>query len=856
MGAKIANASWGCAGEGCFSFTLRDAVDVARGRGMLIVAAAGNDGTDNDVRPFYPCGFDASNIICVAATDQRDQRSAFNAYYSSNYGRVSVDLGAPGSAILSTVPTGSCTLCDSSGYRYLSGTSMAAPHAAGAAALLMAQFPSLSADQIIGVLLGSVDPRPALSQATLTGGRLNVNRGVQSRFVMTAPPSLQRVPAGEAAVYTVTVSSLNHASGVLSLSLSTSEPLLTGSFSPATVTIAADGSATSTLTVTAAPGILAGRHALQIHSTDGVETRTVPVQLEVQTNLAVTAVTGPSTGAGGAWISVSDTVRNLGAGRAGGFYVGWYLSDDWWWSSDDRRVGSRWVTGLSPGADSSASTMVWIPSATSPRQYSLIAVVDDTDMVPETDEGNILTGPLMSIIPGVNRDPAWAATYDGPAGGSDYGERIVSDRVGNSYVSGRSCAVLPPPETAGCLGYDFATVAYDPSGRQRWAARYDGGNDDQPQALAVDGNGNVYVSGYSNGGTYDYLTMKYDSAGTLLWTARYDSGGSDGAFALAVDTGGNVYVTGSSQRGTWDYVTVKYDSGGRQLWAVREDSGEDYAVALALDGSGSVWVTGQSQTGATPDYLTVKYDSAGTRRWSARYDRGFDERPAALAADGFGNIIVTGFSVNGRNFDYATLKYSAAGSLLWTAGYDNGDHNVAIALAVDGAGRSYVTGYSFNGRTGEFATLKYEADGRRAWVVRYGEGSGDFPAAIVLDSAGTVYVSGTGDTYALHPSVVTLKIAPDGQPSRFSKYQNALLCIGTGLSIDPSGNIYVAGYRMVDVGRDEADVGFLTAKYEVGAGSGIDLVENAVSEPPGSARPGTSFSVSDTVANKGGSGAG
>lgn len=166
MGFKITSNSWGGGG---FSQALYDAVAAANDQGDLFVAAAGNDGSDADVFPMYPSAFDLPNVISVAATNDSDQLAGF-----SNYGATSVDLAAPGQDTLSTVPTGSCALCDPSGYMFLSGTSMATPHVSGAAALLWGQNPSLTAAQVKVKILGSTDALESLSGKMVSEGRLNL----------------------------------------------------------------------------------------------------------------------------------------------------------------------------------------------------------------------------------------------------------------------------------------------------------------------------------------------------------------------------------------------------------------------------------------------------------------------------------------------------------------------------------------------------------------------------------------------------------------------------------------------------------------------------------------------------------
>jgi hypothetical protein len=161
-GAVVTNNSW--AGSD-FSQAMRDAIAQADAAGSLFVAAAGNDGLDLDAYPDYPAAYDLPNILTVAATDAGDTRAWF-----SNYGRRTVDLGAPGVNVYSTWKGNS--------YRYASGTSMATPHAAGAAALVRAALPATTALGVKALLLRTVDPNAALAGRTTTEGRLNVNAAI------------------------------------------------------------------------------------------------------------------------------------------------------------------------------------------------------------------------------------------------------------------------------------------------------------------------------------------------------------------------------------------------------------------------------------------------------------------------------------------------------------------------------------------------------------------------------------------------------------------------------------------------------------------------------------------------------
>jgi subtilisin family serine protease len=158
-GAQVVNCSWGGTS---YSQSLEAAFRALRDAGVLVVASAGNSAQDTDSHNHYPSNYDLANIVSVAATDKHDALSGF-----SNYGLSTVDLGAPGSAIYTTVPGGN--------YANFYGTSAAAPFVTGAAALALSVEPGLSYLDVKDHLLNSVDPMDSLTGMTVTGGRLNLN---------------------------------------------------------------------------------------------------------------------------------------------------------------------------------------------------------------------------------------------------------------------------------------------------------------------------------------------------------------------------------------------------------------------------------------------------------------------------------------------------------------------------------------------------------------------------------------------------------------------------------------------------------------------------------------------------------
>jgi uncharacterized repeat protein (TIGR01451 family) len=258
---RILNNSWG---GSTFSLALLDAINSASSNDMLFVAAAGNDATNSDVTPFYPSGFNAPNIISVAATDNRDQLVA-----SSNFGQSSVDLGAPGRDIASTHPTQT--------YVFETGTSMSAAVVSGAAGLVLSGCPGLTTTQLRANLISGVDVVPALQSKTASGGRLNVYNSLVN-CAGAAPPSFTMksllpfiLPnVGGSAVAGISVSPLNGFSSDVSLTAS-APPGLSVSLASSVLTA---GSYSTTLTALADANLAPGTYVIHVTGTSGNISRT------------------------------------------------------------------------------------------------------------------------------------------------------------------------------------------------------------------------------------------------------------------------------------------------------------------------------------------------------------------------------------------------------------------------------------------------------------------------------------------------------------------------------------------------------------------------------------------------------
>ncbi len=314
--------------------------------------------------------------------------------------------------------------------------------------------------------------------------------------------------------------------------------------------------------------------------------------------------------------------------------------------------------------------------------------------------------------------PLWNAVYDGPAHAFDEARCIAVDNSGNVYVSGSSMSVSN--------SQDIVLIKYNSAGVQQWVQTYNGpGNGyDVTTAMQVDGSSNIYLTGGSIGATsgYDYVTIKYSSDGVPLWVNTYNgpANGGDVAYDLKLDGSGNVYVTGQSDGGSTgvDYATIKYSPAGVQQWVQRYNSsynGGDFANAMAVTSAGDVYVTGSTSSVIANDsnYATVKYNTNGVFQWVQFYfgPGSSNDVPRAISLDDAGNVYVSGSSnLVATSNDYTTIKYDPMGDKLWAWTY-NGPANssdYATSIAVDHQGDVFVTGRSMGTISGfDFATVKY-----------------------------------------------------------------------------------------------------------------------------------------------------
>ncbi len=407
---------------------------------------------------------------------------------------------------------------------------------------------------------------------------------------------------------------------------------------------------------------------------------------------------------------------------------------------------------------------------------------------------------------------------------NDFAMDLSLDDAGNIYVLGESTASWGSPINLYTGGTDVFVAKLSSNGTRVWntfmGVPADGDFDDMASALAVDGVGNVYITGtshsswgepaagYTHNGADDAFVAKLDTNGNLLWNVFLGSDDDDNGEGIAVDSSGNVYVSGSSMAdwyiteqtlvfhhtSSWvrDVFVAKLNTSGALIWN-RFMGGEynDISSGLAVDSSGSIYVTGYSYG------------------------------PWLLDLNGETHVPVAPFTDGGVDVFVARLNNDGTG--VWNTFMGSSEDDISEDIAVDGSGSVYVTGRSFASwgspvnlfvtpaggvqPTNAFAA-RLDGGGILQWnTFMSGQEVGAGGQSIIADNEGNLYVTGisSGDTWGT-PVIVT------GDDPSFSggafvvnlstaagtEQWNAFLGggfsdNGMGIALDGSGDIYVAG---------------------------------------------------------------
>jgi hypothetical protein len=370
--------------------------------------------------------------------------------------------------------------------------------------------------------------------------------------------------------------------------------------------------------------------------------------------------------------------------------------------------------------------------------------------------------------------PTWQWAKKGGGYEHDWANGFAMDASGNMYVIGSSNSpsitfdtiTLTPPATP---GKNLFIVKYDINRKAVWAkstgCMY---SEKTPSGIAVDANGNSYITGsfncptvnfgsftltHSPGPSDNMFVVKYDTNGNVLWAKSAGGTSTNGSMPaigndVSIDASGNAYVTGSFYTPDIvfgndtlinagailnDMFIVKYDPNGNVLWAESAgNSSSDSGNSIVTDASGNSYLTGNfagvtitlggvtlTSAGGT-DVFTAKYDTNGNVLWAKSVGGGKDDSSGGIAIDASGNSYVTGnFSDSITNIGSTTLtsagiqdlfivKYDASGNVVWASSAGGDKTESSLSIAIDSGGNSYITGW-FNSDSFPFATYHLNA---------------------------------------------------------------------------------------------------------------------------------------------------
>ncbi|MFL5814580.1 MAG: SBBP repeat-containing protein, partial [Bdellovibrionia bacterium] len=420
---------------------------------------------------------------------------------------------------------------------------------------------------------------------------------------------------------------------------------------------------------------------------------------------------------------------------------------------------------------------------------------------------------------------------------------VVTDSSGNIFVAGYTSGGLDGNTLTG--SYDFFVTKYDSTGTKQWtkqlgvASRWTQGN-----AVATDSSGNIFVTGYTNGGldgntvtgSYDFFVTKYDSTGTKQWTKQMGvASKSTFANAVATDSSGNSFVTGytnggldgNTLTGTQDFFVIKYDSTGAKIWThlMGVASHDTRAYGATTDTSGNVLIAGFTYGGldgntlsGTDDFFVTKYNSSGAKSWTKQLGSlgPANTSGRAVAYDSSENVYIAGSTSGGLdgntltgNTDFFVTKYNSSGTKLWTRQLGLASNvTSALGVATDPSGNVFVTGYTSGGLDGNTLTgtqdlfiTKYDSSGTKIWTKQLGVATKTTSGnGVATDSSGNIFVAGStsggldGNTLTGTQDFFVTKYDSAGTKIWTKQLGVATKATsGNSVATDSSGNIFVAG---------------------------------------------------------------
>jgi len=356
--------------------------------------------------------------------------------------------------------------------------------------------------------------------------------------------------------------------------------------------------------------------------------------------------------------------------------------------------------------------------------------------------------------------------------GDDFSWGVAADSSSNVYITGGTKGDLGGSNAG---GYDGWVAKYDGQGNQQWVKKLGTPGDDKSWGVAVDSNGNIYITGDttgslggSNAGGSDAWVAKYDNNGDRLWIQQLGTAGDDNSYGVAIDGSDNIYITGGttgnlagSNAGDYDAWVAKYDGQGNKLWVKQlGTSEEDKSWGIAASDS-NVYITGRTKgvleggNAGSFDAWVAKYDSEGNQQWIKQLGSSGADYSYGVAVDSSGNVYITGRttgSLGGSKaggFDAWIAKYDSEGNQQWVKQLGTSGNEFAFAIAVDGSSNVYISGCTQGGLAGssnaggwDAWVAKYDSDGNQQWLEQLGTSEDELSWGVAVDGSGNIYATG------------------------------------------------------------------------------------------------------------------
>jgi hypothetical protein len=413
------------------------------------------------------------------------------------------------------------------------------------------------------------------------------------------------------------------------------------------------------------------------------------------------------------------------------------------------------------------------------------------------------------------------------------------------------------PVLLGLLATSGAATAQN----QVWIRQFGTSLYDDAKAVAPDGNGGVYLGGFSEGnlgapnaGGSDVWVGRWDGTGTQVWVVQFGSSANETALAAVPRPGGGVFVAGwtlgslaGTNAGSWDGWLAGLDAMGNQDW-IRQlgTAGTDQVRAAAADGAGGVFVCGYSggslggPSSGADDAWWARYDSSGNQTWIRQIGTSAGDFAYGAAPDGSGGLFVCGHTFgnlaapNAGEYDAWLGRCDASGNLLWLRQWGTSAKDNASCAAPDGAGGVFALGSTAGALGGASAgaadgwLARFDGLGNQLWIRQLGSSADDFVYGAAPDLAGGVFLGGitAGNLGGLGAGGFDAWLAHyDGTGSSIwvSQLGTSLFDSPDALAPDGAGGVFAAGYSQGSLGGPNlGSYDAWLARYEdvcVGAGN-------------------------------------